>query len=173
VDRALEKIWDELGISPAILSAYRLPSHYQPALSELEVVDIDFEGKSFVLVSRAADAWREMVSAAASDTVVLRPFSGFRSYLHQKRLIVGYLKNGRALADILTRVAIPGFSEHHTGCAIDVHAEGRPVLEEEFEKSDAFAWLVAKAGRFGFRMSYPRGNALGIIYEPWHWCNGG
>ncbi|HEX7650108.1 MAG TPA: D-alanyl-D-alanine carboxypeptidase family protein, partial [Noviherbaspirillum sp.] len=26
------------------------------------------------------------------------------------------------------------------------------------------------AGRFGFTLSYPRGNTYGFIYEPWHWC---
>ena len=25
-------------------------------------------------------------------------------------------------------------------------------------------------GRFGFRLSYPRGNRDGYQYEPWHWC---
>ena len=30
-------------------------------------------------------------------------------------------------------------------------------------------WVKANAARFGFRMSYPRGNAQGFIYEPWHW----
>jgi hypothetical protein len=25
------------------------------------------------------------------------------------------------------------------------------------------------AGRHGFRLSYPRDNPHGVIYEPWHW----
>lgn len=97
------------------------------------------------------------------------PFSGFRSYIHQKNLIDKHLKNGRKLEDILTHIAIPGFSEHHSGRAIDIHAKDRPILGEDFEKTDAFAWLTKNADRFGFRLSYPRANALGIIYEPWHW----
>ena len=28
----------------------------------------------------------------------------------------------------------------------------------------------ARAGDFGFALSYPRGNRHGIAYEPWHWC---
>ena len=44
------------------------------------------------------------------------------------------------------------------------------VLEEEFERSDAFAWLTRRAGEFGFRMSYPRDNPHGVAYEPWHWA---
>ena len=26
------------------------------------------------------------------------------------------------------------------------------------------------AAAFGFRMTYPRNNAQGIVYEPWHWA---
>jgi len=33
-----------------------------------------------------------------------------------------------------------------------------------------FAWLARHAHRFGFAMTYPRGNRLGIAYEPWHWA---
>ena len=28
----------------------------------------------------------------------------------------------------------------------------------------------AKAGDFGFSMTYPRDNPWGISYEPWHWA---
>ncbi|WP_338924995.1 D-alanyl-D-alanine carboxypeptidase family protein (plasmid) [Pseudomonas silesiensis] len=38
-----------------------------------------------------------------------------------------------------------------------------------FEETDAFAWLTKHAGSFGFEMSYPKGNARGFNYEPWHW----
>ena len=43
-------------------------------------------------------------------------------------------------------------------------------VEEEFERSPAFAWLKRHASRFGFRLSYPRRNRHGMAYEPWHWC---
>ncbi|MNW15580.1 D-alanyl-D-alanine carboxypeptidase [compost metagenome] len=44
------------------------------------------------------------------------------------------------------------------------------MLEEVFEQTPAFAWLQANADRFGFVLSFPRGNACGYLYEPWHWC---
>ncbi|HTH44124.1 MAG TPA: D-alanyl-D-alanine carboxypeptidase family protein [Oxalicibacterium sp.] len=45
--------------------------------------------------------------------------------------------------------------------------------EEEFADTEAFRWLERHAARFDFKLSYPRGNALGFIYEPWHWCHHG
>jgi D-alanyl-D-alanine carboxypeptidase len=66
--------------------------------------------------------------------------------------------------------AYPGHSEHHTGRAIDLGAPSVAPLEEEFENTPEFAWLRARAGSFGFQMTYPRSNVHGIVYEPWHWC---
>jgi hypothetical protein len=60
-----------------------------------------------------------------------------------------------------------------TNCArIAVLRKGRAslaIIEEEFEHSQAFQWLIQNAHKFGFRLSYPRGNKFGIAYEPWHW----
>jgi len=44
------------------------------------------------------------------------------------------------------------------------------VLTEEFEKPTGFDWLTKNAKKFGFKMSFPRNNEYGFIYEPWHWC---
>ena len=169
MDKALVEIHVALGIGLRHLTANRLSFQQQPGLEKLEIVDINFEGKPFILISSAARAWRRMKAAAAADKVTLMPFSGFRSYLHQKILIERHLNNGRKIEDILTHIAIPGFSEHHSGCAIDIHAVGKPILEEKFENDLAFDWLTKNANQFEFRLSYPKHNSLGIIYEPWHW----
>ena len=169
----LRGIYFELGIGENHLAANRLTLHEQPDLEDLQVVDIDFEGKPFILTKPAGKAWARMCAQARQDDVLLLPFSGFRSYRHQRNLIARHLKSGRALDDILTHIAIPGYSEHHSGRAVDIHADGQPALDEAFESTDAFAWLMANADGFGFSLSYPRGNPLGIVYEPWHWCFGG
>lgn len=66
--------------------------------------------------------------------------------------------------------AAPGFSEHHTGRAIDIACPDAEPLQELFENTKAFKWLDANAGQFGFVMTYPRGHQHAISYEPWHWC---
>ena len=65
--------------------------------------------------------------------------------------------------------AAPGFSEHHTGRALDIGTPGFVDLEENFETTAAFAWLQVHAEEFGFTLSYPKGGTRGIGYEPWHW----
>lgn len=169
VDSQLTRIHEYLGIGPAHLAANKLTFQSQPPLDELRVVDVDWEGMPFVLISPAAAAWVSMTRAAGAEGVALLPMSGFRSYAYQRKLISRRLREGESLERVLARIAIPGFSEHHSGRAIDIHAIGRPELEEAFELTEAFAWLKENAGRFHFRLSYPRDNALGIVYEPWHW----
>jgi D-alanyl-D-alanine carboxypeptidase len=165
----LISIHRDLGITAEYLEANRLSLQAQPSFEDLKVVDIDFEGKPFVLYYKAARGWRDMTDEARRDGVCLMPFSGFRSYLHQKSLIDRHLKNGRLLESILTHIAIPGFSEHHSGRAIDIHVKGKAVLDEGFENTIEFRWLMENASRFEFRLSYPKSNSYGIIYEPWHW----
>ncbi len=67
-------------------------------------------------------------------------------------------------------VAPPGFSEHSTGLSVDFGSrnDGGCNLRPCFADTGVGRWLAANAGRFGFRLSFPPGNAQGVSYEPWH-----
>lgn len=127
-------------------------------------------GRMQRLTPVTADAWQRMQAAAAEDGVRLLIVSGYRSIEYQARLIRKKINAGQSVSDILAVNAAPGFSEHHTGRAIDIASPGSRPLTEEFEDSDAFRWLEKNAGAYGFSMSYPRDNAAGFIFEPWHWA---
>ncbi|HST44377.1 MAG TPA: M15 family metallopeptidase [Luteimonas sp.] len=118
----------------------------------------------------AARAWARMRAHARLDGVVLEAVSGYRSHAYQLGIFARKLARGLGLDDILTVNAAPGFSEHHSGRALDIAEPGGPAAEAAFEDSAAFAWLQRNAGRHGFAMSYPRDNPHGIVHEPWHWC---
>ncbi len=97
--------------------------------------------------------------------------SAYRSADYQLGIVRRKRTRGLTMAEILRVSAAPGYSEHHSGRAIDLTTPGYAPLEEAFERSAAFAWLRKRhASRFGFRLSYPRRNRHGISYEPWHWC---
>ncbi|MGH8446630.1 MAG: M15 family metallopeptidase, partial [Solimonas sp.] len=136
----------------------------------LQPVGLGTDGRDKLLVPAAAQAWLAMRAAAADDGVELLLVSAFRSVDFQAALIRNKLKNGRSIDEVLQVNAPPGHSEHHTGRAVDIGEAGTPALEEAFEATRAYAWLSAQAGRYGFRLSYPRGNREGYLYEPWHWC---
>jgi D-alanyl-D-alanine carboxypeptidase len=80
------------------------------------------------------------------------------------------IEKGLSLESILCVSAPPGYSEHHSGRAIDLTTNGVRPLEQEFEHTDAFQWLSTNAGRFGFALSFPPNNRYGYAYEAWHWC---
>ena len=137
----------------------------------LDLVDVgpNLVGRMQRLTPAAAKSWQAMVEAAAADGVILMIVSGFRSVEYQAQLIRKKIDAGQAIKAILKVNAAPGYSEHHSGQAVDVATPGSRPLTEEFEVTEAFEWLGEKAGRFGFSMTYPRDNPWGFIYEPWHW----
>jgi len=112
-----------------------------------------------------------MRNAAEIDGIVLQLVSGFRSVEQQRDILKRKLEKRLNILEILRTSAAPGYSEHHTGRAIDITTPGSVPLNEEFEKTRAFEWLGKNAARFGFQMSYPRENPHGFVYEPWHWCH--
>ncbi len=111
-----------------------------------------------------------MRTAAATDGAELQPLSGYRSVARQTKIIRQKIAAGITINEILRLVAAPGCSEHHTGRAIDIGSPENCALDENFARTPEYRWLRRHAARFGFRLSYPRRNAHGIGYEPWHWC---
>jgi D-alanyl-D-alanine carboxypeptidase len=137
---------------------------------QLRSVGQDASGRDAQLAPSAANAWQGMRQAAETDGVALLLVSAFRSAARQRQLLESHLAAGRPWAEILSVAAYPGFSEHHTGRAIDLGAPGQQNLTEAFATTPQFHWLTANAGRFHFSLTYPRDNPFGIAYEPWHWC---
>lgn len=160
-----------------ILSDLGIPAEYgtsrglelQPEAGELVTARVLANGRELQLVPGAAAAWEAMRTAAEAESVTLLLISGFRSVDYQRQILERKRARGDTWEVILRVNAAPGFSEHHTGRAVDIGTPGCPPLEEAFERTDAFRWLQREAAGFGFHLSFPRDNPHGIIFEPWHW----
>jgi len=164
----LQAVLEALGITPELLARKALPAY--AVADNLALAETDAQGREFLLTPETAAAWRAMREAARADGVVIEIVSSFRTIERQAEIIRAKLARGMDIEHILTLSAPPGYSEHHTGRAIDINTPGCEPTEEPFEATEAFGWLIRHADRFGFTLSYPRGNTLGFIYEPWHWC---
>ena len=138
--------------------------------TDLVVVQVDEDGRVHHLNPNAAVAWTKMQIEASNAGLHLILVSAFRSVARQREIVLRKLEQGIHLHEILTTNAFPGFSEHHSGNAVDIGSPDSPHLLEAFEATAEFKWLKAHAHEFGFSMSYPRGNRAGVVYEPWHWC---
>jgi zinc D-Ala-D-Ala carboxypeptidase len=164
----LPQIWAELGI-PADYAVRRGLSP-QPEAAELIRIGETADGRELLLTPSAATAWKQMHQAAAADDIVLQVVSAFRRIERQAEIIRAKLARGKTIEAILAVNAAPGYSEHHTGRALDLNTPGCVPLAEQFAETAAFRWLTRHAARFGFRLSFPRGNPHGLAFEPWHWC---
>jgi zinc D-Ala-D-Ala carboxypeptidase len=141
-----------------------------PEPAALAFAGFDRYQRPLWLHADAAHAWKQMLKlAATTDGIMLEAISGYRGHAYQFGIFKRKLARGQAVEEILQVNAAPGYSEHHSGRAIDIGTPGTAPAEEIFETTAAFTWLMEHAKDFGFRLSYPRNNAHGIVYEPWHW----
>lgn len=119
----------------------------------------------------AAAAFAEMVAVAEAEGIRVIPISGFRTIADQEKLFQRQIRRQGSESAAAQLSAPPGYSEHHTGYAIDVGDGNQPSadLKFAFEETPAYQWMRQNAGRYGFELSFPENNAQGVSFEPWHW----
>ncbi len=168
-DARLRELHGQLGIPSNYPVERGLPFHAEA--SELVEGQTDPSGRKVLLAPLAAQQWGRMQDQAKQAGITLLLAHGFRSYAEQAALLAKQISRGQTICECLTWIAAPGYSEHHSGRALDIgSSDCYPIPRDaSFENTTAFRWLSLNAGCFGFKMSYPRGNRFGIIYEPWHW----
>ncbi|MEO6173481.1 MAG: M15 family metallopeptidase [Arenimonas sp.] len=163
----VRNILDQLQISPDYGTEHQLVLIPEP--SQLAFAGFDRYQRPLWMQAEAAIAWKKMQKAAMVNEVLLEAISGYRGHAYQHGIFKRKLARGQTVQEILKVNAAPGYSEHHSGCAIDIGTPNEPPAEESFENTMTFAWLMKHAPDFGFRLSYPRDNPHNINYEPWHW----
>ena len=75
-----------------------------------------------------------------------------------------------AYAAAMENVALPGYSEHETGLAVDIVSVSHQTLDEAFAQTEVGQWLAANCAQYGFVVRYAadKQEITGITYEPWH-----
>ena len=97
----------------------------------------------------------------------------YRSVSIQEEIYNKYLNlNGQDYCN--NYVAVPGYSEHHTGLAIDLMLKvNNEYLREDMKllnSKDEFKEIHKVLHKYGFILRYPEGkeSITGYNYEPWH-----
>ena len=122
---------------------------------------------------------QEMHLSGINDIYVT---SSYRSYAQQQWLYYSYYytqekskhpdwSDELIYAQISTYSSKPGESEHQTGLCVDFSSDAiGGELNNQFETTEAFAWLRDNAHKFGFILRYPSDKVpvTGYSYESWH-----
>jgi len=108
----------------------------------------------------------DMIKAAAQSGIDLKIISAYRSFEEQMSVKTGYKMTYGSGANKFS--ADQGYSEHQLGTTVDLTTPKLKTLSLQLESDPAYKWLTENAYRFGFVLSYPKGNAY-YQYEPWHW----
>lgn len=158
-------------IDPQLLAkcskVYFLNENYVPSrLTQIPQQYVADDNDEYFL----AEAWpfmKDMLEAAKEDGVDLKITSSYRSFERQTELKTSYKITYGSGANAFS--ADQGYSEHQLGTAADFTSkEVGNGLSGSFASSTAGAWLTKNAYRYGFILSYPKGNSY-YVYEPWHW----
>lgn len=108
-----------------------------------------------------------MMDEAERDGAPLLVLSAYRSFGTQAGLKASYsVTYGKGTANQFS--ADQGYSEHQLGSTVDFTSSDAPESLAAFESSPGFKWLQEHAHKYGFILSYPKGNKF-FVYEPWHW----
>ena len=139
---------------------YKVPEDYKPE----DLVEIS-EG---VLVRKMAkDAYEKMQTAAQEAGMNIKAVSGFRTVEYQRNLYNRYLSSDKP-ANVDRYSSRGGYSEHHTGLAIDVVGSFGSLTD--FEDTKESPWIYENAHKYGFIVRYNTDNesVTGYKNEPWH-----
>ncbi|MFZ2303810.1 MAG: M15 family metallopeptidase [Minisyncoccia bacterium] len=146
---------------------YFLNELYTPKLSIVIPTSYTLEPEKEKMIS--ADVWpflKKMLDDASATSTDLKIISAFRSFDTQSTLKSAYKITFGSGASTFS--ADQGYSEHQLGTTVDFSTLKLDLDNSKFEKTPAYEWLTENGYKYGFILSYPKGNSY-YIFEPWHW----
>lgn len=145
-----------------------LSDNYAPAsTSSVEKKYLYDQNRDQQFLTKAYPFLTHLIDDAESSGVNLKIISAYRSFGTQTQLKADYKVTFGSGANAFS--ADQGYSEHQLGTTVDFTTVKLGAnFSNGFEASDAYKWLSQNAYKYGFVLSYPKGNTY-YIYEPWHW----
>lgn len=143
-----------------------LESDYVP--NDITKINLSYAYSDNSVTKETNDAYINMAENAKKDGIILLANSSYRDYERQEKVYKEfYYSRGINYAD--NYAARAGFSEHQTGLAIDIFTNDSNT--DNFDKTEAFKWLINNSYKYGFILRYPKGKEYltGYNYESWHY----
>ncbi|MBQ3418474.1 MAG: M15 family metallopeptidase [Ruminococcus sp.] len=150
---------------------HKLPDDWEEKLETVHITNS--VGDDVEVEKKAYDAYLELKAALEKEGVYVDLDSARRSVADQQRIMDEFTEQYGADYAAKT-VAKPGFSEHHTGLALDLYLiiDGKDIVENEdmIQYPEIWATIHEKLPEYGFILRYLEGKEYitGYGYEPWH-----
>ena len=134
---------------------------------------INSVGDNVFAEAKSYDAYISLKDELEKEGIHTELDSAYRSTAEQQKIVDDFTE--KYGADYVKKyVAVPGYSEHHTGLALDLYliVDGKTVYENEdlVQYPEIWAKIHEKLPDHGFILRYPEGKEkiTGANYEPWH-----
>ena len=149
----------------------RIPSDWEHNINLVDIVDID--GKDEKIEKETLEKFYELKEASKGFGFDIEINSAYRSVKEQEELTKEY-EEEYGPEFVKNSVAVPGYSEHHTGLAVDIALrQNGEIIQENEEgtvKLEMYEQLHTIIADYGFILRFPKGKEeiTGYRYEPWH-----
>ena len=170
-----------LAVSPASAAGFdylvlvnkesRLPKDYESKVDLIEVTNS--MGKKFQIEKATYEHFVPLREELLKEGIQIELDSIYRSVARQEEIVAEFTE--KYGADYVKQyVAVPGFSEHHTGLAVDIClvVDGKVIddNDEMIAQKEIFRKIHRKLAKYGFILRYLPGkeSITGYSYEPWH-----
>ena len=148
---------------------HRLPEDWLESITLVSAKNAMRE--AYQLESETMKQFLALRDSLLNEKIDIEAESAFRSIEEQTKLWAEFERD-YGLSYCEQYVAMPGYSEHHMGLAVDIcFVRDGQVMEEHAPGKEAlFARVHAIMPEFGFILRYPAGKetVTGYGYEPWH-----
>ena len=150
---------------------HKLPGDYEAKLPLVTVKNA--YGKALQIEPETYRHFEQLRTALKQKGIQIELDSVYRSVARQQEIVAEFTQ--KYGADYVKQyVAVPGYSEHHTGLAVDICllVDGKVIddNDEMIAQKEIFAQIHPLLAEYGFILRYPQGkeSVTGYSYEPWH-----
>ena len=151
----------------------KLPEDWE---SKVELVETKNAWDEDIKVEKKAfENYKKLKEELAKEGITIELDSVYRSVASQQELWDAWSADPEKGPEYVQKyVAVPGYSEHHTGLAIDIclRINGELVADNDdmIAQREIFEKIHDKLANYGFILRYLEGkdSITGYSYEPWH-----
>ena len=165
------KEFDAIDYSVLVNKTHPLPDGWEDALETVHFTNS--VGDDVEVEKKAYESYLQLKEDLEQEGVSVDLDSAYRSVAAQQKIMDDFTEQYGA--DYAARtVAEPGYSEHHTGLALDLYLiiDGEDIVENEdmIQYPEIWEQIHAKLADYGFILRYLDGkeHITGYAYEPWH-----